>query len=86
MTGNEPPAGWYRDGSGRTRWWDGKQWTAPDHLFPEGSAATPGPDPEPEADATADGPSRRAPAQTRVDQPEEGTADEASRRWYKKKH
>ncbi len=22
------PAGWYDDGSGRSRWWDGSQWTA----------------------------------------------------------
>ncbi|MGB3373679.1 MAG: DUF2510 domain-containing protein, partial [Microbacterium sp.] len=21
------PAGWYDDGSGRQRWWDGQQWT-----------------------------------------------------------
>lgn len=29
------PAGWYDDGSGRQRWWDGEQWTdhyAPDHA------------------------------------------------------
>ena len=22
-----PPAGWYQDSSGRTRWWDGNVWT-----------------------------------------------------------
>ena len=27
------PAGWYDDGSGRQRWWDGEQWT--DHYAPE---------------------------------------------------
>lgn len=27
------PAGWYDDGSGRQRWWDGEQWT--DHFAPE---------------------------------------------------
>lgn len=27
------PAGWYDDGSGRRRWWDGGQWT--DHFAPE---------------------------------------------------
>ncbi|GGM37201.1 DUF2510 domain-containing protein [Microbacterium saperdae] len=25
-TPNETPAGWYDDGSGRQRWWDGQQW------------------------------------------------------------
>lgn len=27
------PAGWYDDGSGRQRWWDGEQWT--EHYAPE---------------------------------------------------
>lgn len=27
------PAGWYDDGSGRQRWWDGQQWT--EHFAPE---------------------------------------------------
>ena len=26
------PAGWYDDGSGRQRWWDGTQWT--EHFAP----------------------------------------------------
>lgn len=25
--GSAAPAGWYEDGSGRQRWWDGRQWT-----------------------------------------------------------
>ena len=35
------PAGWYDDGSGRQRWWDGEQWT--EHFAPEATApeATP---------------------------------------------
>lgn len=34
------PAGWYDDGSGRQRWWDGQQWT--EHFAPEAAApATP---------------------------------------------
>lgn len=34
------PAGWYDDGSGRQRWWDGQQWT--EHFAPEvADAATP---------------------------------------------
>ncbi|MCK2031268.1 DUF2510 domain-containing protein [Microbacterium galbinum] len=35
------PAGWYDDGSGRQRWWDGEQWTehfAPEATAPEASA------------------------------------------------
>lgn len=35
------PAGWYDDGSGRQRWWDGEQWTehfAPEATTPEASA------------------------------------------------
>jgi len=31
------PAGWYDDGSGRQRWWDGQQWT--EHFAPEQAAA-----------------------------------------------
>lgn len=27
MTNNPPPAGWYPDAQGTTRWWDGAQWT-----------------------------------------------------------
>lgn len=30
------PAGWYDDGSGRQRWWDGEQWT--EHFAPEATA------------------------------------------------
>ncbi|WEK60274.1 MAG: DUF2510 domain-containing protein [Candidatus Microbacterium colombiense] len=30
------PAGWYDDGSGRQRWWDGQQWT--EHFAPETTA------------------------------------------------
>lgn len=31
------PAGWYDDGSGRQRWWDGQQWT--EHFAPETAAS-----------------------------------------------
>lgn len=33
------PAGWYDDGSGNQRWWDGEHWTS--HLAPEQSPTTP---------------------------------------------
>lgn len=39
------PAGWYDDGSGRQRWWDGQQWTenfAPETGAPESGAAETG--------------------------------------------
>jgi hypothetical protein len=32
------PAGWYDDGSGRQRWWDGQQWT--EHFAPEAADAS----------------------------------------------
>lgn len=31
------PAGWYDDGSGRQRWWDGQQWT--EHFAPEAASS-----------------------------------------------
>ncbi|WP_447947921.1 DUF2510 domain-containing protein [Microbacterium maritypicum] len=36
------PAGWYDDGSGRQRWWDGQQWT--EHFAPEAADAAVDPD------------------------------------------
>ncbi len=44
------PAGWYDDGSGRQRWWDGQQWT--EHFAPEAAASV-----EPDAPAAAETPS-----------------------------
>ncbi len=52
------PAGWYDDGSGRQRWWDGQQWT--EHFAPEAPAAPEAAAPEvpaePEAPAVDDAP------------------------------
>ncbi|WP_309102515.1 DUF2510 domain-containing protein [Microbacterium sp.] len=47
------PAGWYDDGSGRQRWWDGQQWT--EHFAPEAEApaATDAPAAEPAAGSAA---------------------------------
>lgn len=39
------PAGWYDDGSGRQRWWDGQQWT--DHYAPDAATSVPSPSPAP---------------------------------------
>lgn len=51
------PAGWYDDGSGDLRWWDGAQWTA--HVR---SAAIPAPAPQADAEPTAAPASSGAPA------------------------
>ncbi|MCD1570456.1 G5 domain-containing protein [Agromyces mediolanus] len=49
-----PPAGWYDDGTGGMRWWDGTRWA-------EARSTGPGPGPAPSGAATARaaGPSRR---------------------------
>ena len=36
VLGGSAAAGWYDDGQGRQRWWDGVQWT--DHLAPTAAA------------------------------------------------
>ena len=88
MVEEEPPAGWYRDGTGRTRWWDGKQWTVPDHLFPGAPAAPSDADTEPVSEpvTTADEAPTRVHAQTWGKQPKATRADKAFRPWYRKKH
>lgn len=51
------PAGWYDDGSGRQRWWDGQQWT--EHFAPEAAAAAA---PESEASPVDDIPAAEEPS------------------------
>jgi hypothetical protein len=41
------PAGWYDDGSGSLRWWDGQQWTG--HVRTVAHAPTPSAAPEPQS-------------------------------------
>lgn len=58
------PAGWYDDGSGRQRWWDGQQWTeqyAPDTETPS-AEATPADDTAVTTSYPAPGDSSAAPA------------------------
>jgi hypothetical protein len=50
MTEQNVPAGWYPDGSGRRRWWDGVQWT--EHFEPPPAPPAPAP-PAPPATAPA---------------------------------
>lgn len=46
MSEKPPPAGWYPDGTGTTRWWDGEQWT--EHSQPQPALdAQPATSPEP---------------------------------------
>jgi hypothetical protein len=52
------PAGWYDDGSGRQRWWDGANWS--DHYQDQAPATSPAAGPTADASATA----QAAPAQT----------------------
>ncbi|MFK3678643.1 DUF2510 domain-containing protein [Microbacterium sp. NPDC090218] len=55
------PAGWYDDGSGRQRWWDGQQWT--EHFAPEAAApAEPETPAVPEIPAAAETPAAETPA------------------------
>lgn len=73
------PAGWYDDGSGRQRWWDGEQWT--EHYAPESSPAaapsesTAGDDVTPDAGASGEPHSEYippvAPGATEATQPTE---------------
>jgi hypothetical protein len=76
----KPPAGWYPDSTGTTRWWDGNQWT--DHQPP----------PPPSSESTVEAPAPpEAPAQPQVrgDARAEAKAAKAyakaQRPWYKKK-
>lgn len=46
------PAGWYDDGSGRQRWWDGQQWT--EHFAPDQAAEQAAAEPLPEVPTEAE--------------------------------
>jgi len=81
-----PPAGWYPDNNGTTRWWDGDQWT--EHQPPPPATEPVRPD-EPALAATAT--AVRAPAEpappsrTRADGKADKAYAKAIRPWYKKK-
>jgi len=83
----QPPAGWYPDSTGTTRWWDGEQWT--NHTPPppptrEASSETPSEDVL--ATAVSESTTKtQAPERTRADAKAEKAYAKASRPWYKKK-
>ncbi len=54
------PAGWYDDGSGRQRWWDGQQWT--EHFAPEAAAPVEAEAAAAEVPAAEEAPAYDAPA------------------------
>ena len=67
----KPPAGWYPDSAGKTRWWDGEQWTEqmpppPAPTEPPPTAGAPGSSREPALSVANATPSR---AEARASEP-----------------
>ena len=84
--GEKPPAGWYPDNSGTTRWWDGDRWT--EHQPPPPNTAAPTANvTEPAVTAaSSESPTQpQAPVRTRADAKAEKAYAKASRPWFKKK-
>lgn len=61
------PAGWYDDGSGRPRWWDGERWT--DHFAPEHQAVAQVPPPQQQDDHASVAPEAHALPESQRAQP-----------------
>lgn len=68
------PAGWYDDGSGRQRWWDGTQWT--EHFAPAADAADPGTSQTADSSSTDDASNAASSAEPSV--PESAAAAETA--------
>lgn len=78
----KPPAGWYPDSTGTTRWWDGEQWTEHTPPPPPTQQAPTASTPEPVFPSAAEAEPH---ARTRADAKAEKAYEKASRPWYKKK-
>src|SRR6478735_6899106 len=59
QTGGQPPAGWYPDGTGQVRYWDGAAWT--EHVQPA-QPEVPAPAPAAPAAPVAEEPFYKKPA------------------------
>ena len=68
---DKPPAGWYSDSEGTTRWWDGSGWTETLHSSQTTSAIMPVPSVAPPQAPPAEAGSHKAEAK-------------AHRSWFKK--
>ena len=80
----KPPAGWYPDNNGASRWWDGDQWS--EHTQPPAPTQNAQAETAPDADHTAEAAASGAsPVRTRADAKAEKAYAKASRPWYKKK-
>ena len=82
----KPPAGWYPDSTGTTRWWDGDNWT--EHTPPPPPSQTAPTAASEPALATAESEAStqtQMPVRTRADAKAEKAYTKATRPWYKKK-
>lgn len=70
---DKPPAGWYPDSEGTTRWWDGSGWTETLHSSHTASAIMPVPPVEQPLTPRAEAGAHKALAKAKAD-----------RSWFKK--
>ena len=80
-----PPAGWYPDNAGTTRWWDGDQWTEHQQPAPTAAPTATATLPAPTAAASESPTQTQAPVRTRADAKAEKAYAKATRPWFKKK-
>lgn len=81
-----PPAGWYPDSTGTTRWWDGDKWTGHQPPPPQTADAPAASEPGPAFSAASEGETQpQSPVRTPADAKTEKAYTKASRPWYQKK-